>query len=81
MKAKVVTCDDDVRAFYHYNKSEPPKPTGYPCVMAEISHDGGFGGPYRTYCFHYAPPHVSPSPNFLRQLYFDGLIEGLSHAD
>lgn len=78
MKAEVVTCDDEVRAFYYYKKSEPPKPIEYPCVMSESDNDGGLMGSYRSYKFHYAPSTI---PTSLTGLYFAGLIEGLSYAD
>lgn len=77
MKAKIVTNYDQVKEFYYYKKSEPPKPLEYPCVMSEEDCDGGIGGSYYHYEFHY-PLGIN---NENVEDYFLGLIKGLSYAD
>jgi hypothetical protein len=77
MRAKIVSCDDDVRAFYHYKKSEPPKPSDYPCAMIEEDCDGGIGGQYYSYRFHYVPRVLSSVDS---HLYLKGFVDGIEYC-
>jgi len=78
MKAKVVTCDDDVRAFYYYKKSEPKKPDEYPCVMIQEDCDGGVGGWYYHYRFHYVPKTLGDIDVYV---YLLGVVDGIQYSE